>query len=223
MATDDSNVHFSYMWPGLLFLIGLPFLFFHGLAPYEDLITRRHWVPVKATLERGNVVSKDAPDSLVLKNTGTQYKIKLVLRYSPRELLGPATMNPQYPPWLMLPKSMFHWTVAPETYGSVIDAHAALREYQRIGDFELYMNPGQPEEATLFRWSRWTMIYLGAGFFVLSLLGFAFIWILNTRTSKRLLTEEEDLARVRARRHHRRGATEEAPGPPPDPEDTVHE
>jgi hypothetical protein len=223
MATEDSNVHFSYMWPGILFLIGLPFLFFHGLEPYDDLITRRHWVPVKATLERGNVVSKDAPDSLVLKNTGTQYKVKLVLRYSPRELLGPASMNPQYPPWLLLPKAMFHWTMAPETFSSLLDAHAALREYQRIRDFELHMNPGQPEEATLFRWSRWSMIYLGGGLWVLAILGFGFIWILNSRTRQRLQTEGEDLARVRSRRHHRRGAADQEAAPEPDPEETIHE
>jgi len=221
MATEDSNVHFSYMWPGLLLLVGLPFLFFHGLAPYRDMISKRHWVSVKASLERGNVVSKDAPDSLVLKNTGTQYKIKLVLRYSPRQLLGPATLNPQYPPWLLLPKSLFHWTTTPETFSSLLDAHAALREYQRIRDFELHMNPGQPEEATLFRWSNWTMVYLGVGFWALSILGFGFIWILNTRTSKRRLTEEEDLARIRSRRHHRRAAS--GGEPEPDPEETIHE
>lgn len=223
MATEDSTVHFSYMWPGLLFLIGIPFLFFHGLAPYDDLISRRHWVSVKATLERGNVVSKDAPDSLVLKNTGTQYKVKLVLRYSPRELLGPASLNPQYPPWLLLPKSMFHWTLAPETYSSLLDAHAALREYQRIRDFELHMNPGQPEEATLFRWSRWNMIYFGGGLWILSILGVCFIWILNSRTRQRLVTEEEDLARVRSRRHHRRGPAGQEADPEPDPEETIHE
>jgi hypothetical protein len=235
MASDNSNVQFSYMWPGLLFLIGIPFLLFHGLAPYDDLISRRDWVPVKATLERGQVVSKDAPDSIVLKDTGTQYKIKLVLRYSPRSLLGPAAMNQQYPPWLLLPKLSFHWTIAPEVFSSLLEAHAALREYQRIRDFELYMNPGQPDEATLFRWNRWTMIFLGAGLWIVSLLGFGFLWIINTRTTKRRLSEEEEMAKFRARRHHRRGGTSGTPGDPGAPDgdeqgeeepntgDTIHE
>ena len=233
MATENTNVQFSYMWPGLLFLIGIPFLLFHGLAPYEDLISRRTWVPVKATLERGQVVSKDAPDSLTLKDTGTQYKLKLVLRYSPRSLLGPAAMNPQYPPWLLLPKLLFHWTTAPETFSSVIDAHAALREYQRIRDFELHMNPGQPEEATLFRWNRWTIIYIGCGIWSFAFLGFGFLWIINTRTQKRRLTEEEEMAKFKARRHHLHGAAAAQGGAPPDttgaeteipdPEDTMHE
>jgi len=227
MASENTNVQFSYMWPGLIFLIGIPFLLFHGLKPYDDLITRRDWVPVKATLERGQVVSKDAPDSLVLKDTGTEYKIKLVLRYSPRSLLGPAAMNPQYPPWLLLPKLVFHWTLAPETFSSMLDAHAALREYQSIGDFELYMNPGQPDEATLFRWNDWTMIYLGAGLWAVAFLGIGFIWILNSRTMKRRLTDEEELAKFRARRHHHHGAGPQEPGAPPDDDlntgDTRHE
>lgn len=224
MANDNSNVQFSYMWPGLMFLIGVPFLLFHGLAPYEDLLTRRNWVTVKGTLERGQVVSKDAPDSLVLKDTGTQYKLKLVLRYSPRSLLGPAAMDPQYPPWLLLPKLLFHWTVAPETFSSVLEAHAALREYQQIRDFEIYMNPGQPDAATLFRWNKWTMIYVGIGIWSFAFLGFGFLWIINTRTLKRRLTEEEELAKFKERRHHQHGVSA-GPGPDalPPPEDIVHE
>jgi len=224
MANENSNVQFSYMWPGLMFLIGIPFLLFHGFTPYEDLITRRDWVPVKATLERGLVVSKDAPDSLVLKDTGTQYKIKLVLRYSPRSLLGPAAMNPQYPPWLLLPKLLFHWTLAPETFTSMLKAHAALREYQQIRDFEIYMNPGQPDEATLFRWNQWTMIYIGSGIWALAFLSFGFLWIINTRTMKRRLTDEEEMEKFKARRHHQHGVSA-APGTdvPPPPEETLHE
>ena len=229
MANDSSRPMFSYMWPGLLFLVGIPFLLNHGWTPYRDLLRRRNWIPLRATLERGLVVSEDAPDSMVLKDTGTQYKVKLILKYSPRSLFGPAALNPRFPPWLMLPKVMFHWTLSPETYGSVMDAHAALRTYQSIRDFELYINPGRPEQATMFLWNNWLWIGIGLTFWILAILGIAFIWILNSRAVRHLVSEEEELARFRERRHHRRG--QEEPPPPPgyepdeegDPMDTIHE
>lgn len=234
MAQEKTATQFSYMAPGLLFLLSIPFLFIHGLEPYRDWLMRRNWVPVKATVERAHVVSKDAPDSLVLKDTGTQYKVRLVLRYSPRSLLGAAAMDPQYPPWLLLPKTMFHWTLTPETYDSVMDAHAAMRNYAAVRDFELYINPGMPDEATMFRWSDWLWIRVGFAILALSFLSFGFLWVLNGRAVKRLAAEEEEKASRFARHHSRRTASAapenvpdsgengtDPPLPPP-PEDTWH-
>ncbi len=232
MAQEKTATQFSYMWPGLLFLVGIPFLLLHGLEPYRDWLLRREWVPVKASIERAHVVSRDAPDSLVLKDTGTQYKVRLVLRYSPRSLLGPGAMDPQYPPWLLLPKTMFHWTLTPEVFDSVMDAHAAMRNYVAIRDFELYINPGQPEEATLFRWTDWLWIRIGFAIIALSLLSFGLLWVLNSRAVKRVAADQEEAERFRARHGRRRAANAGAasqgssspdPEPPPGPEDTWHE
>ena len=231
MAQEKTATQFSYMWPGLLFLLGIPFLFVHGFEPYRDWLQRRDWVPVKATVERAHVVSKDAPDSLVLKDTGTQYKVRLVLRYSPRSLLGAAPIDPQYPPWLLLPKTMFHWTLTPETYDSVMDAHAAMRSYIAVRDFELYINPGMPDEATMFRWNDWLWIRIGFAILVLSFLSFGFLWVLNGRAVKRLAQEENEKMIPSSRRHHRRkekaasmnGQEASAPDDLLSPEDTWHE
>lgn len=207
MAREKTATQFSYMWSGVLFLLSIPFFFIHGFTPYQDWLLRRHWLPVKATVERAHVVSKDAPDSLVLKDTGTQYKVRLVLRYSPRTLLGAAAMDPQYPPWLLLPQRMFHWTLTPETYDSVMDAHAAMRHYMALRDFELYINPGMPDEATLFRWEKWFWIRIGFVMLVLSLLSFGVLWVLNSRAVKRLAQEEETKSMPAFRRHHRKEQT----------------
>ncbi len=221
--TSDSQTQFSYMWPGLVFLVGIPFLFLHGLAPYEDLLERRNRVSIKATFEEGMVVSKDAPNSLVLKDTGTQYRVRLIFRYSPRQLFGPAALNPQFPPWLLLPKVMFHWTFAPETYNSILDAQKALREYESIREFEMFMNPGMPEDATLFLWKDWFSIRIGAVFWAVAFLGFAITWILNSRSSRKRESEAEQLARFRERRHHGRGKTGQESEPLENTSDTIHE
>lgn len=204
----------SFIPASLLLIAGFILLFIYGLKPYESWYNKNYrWIEIDGFYQRGSIITVSGPKSMVAKSTGARFKVKFVLRYEPRKLYDTAYFDQEFPPWLRLPAQSFLWTKTDKTYESAVEANKALAEIRKTGKFTLYMDPANPRKARLYIWDKWLMPKIGAILAALALLGFGFIFIVNTRRVMIAQRQhQEELWRQKnARRHHNKGPRPPAP------------
>ncbi len=208
VAEELSVNKMSYIPASLLLVGGFILMSIYGLKPYEEWFMKNYrWVQVPATFERGKIITVDGPKSVVSKDTGSRFKIRFTLKYEPRKLFDAAYFDNRFPAWLRLPNQSFLWTQTRETFDSLLDANKAFDEMRAQKHYSIYMNPENPRQAIYETWNRWALIQLGLVLAAIGLLGFGFIFIVNTRrvmiAEKQL--QEEIWRQQNMRRHHNRG------------------
>jgi hypothetical protein len=213
LSDEYAQVKISYVWPLIILVIGVILLSIHGTKPFYNYYKKNHsWIKLDATYERGGLITVDGPKSITVKNTGSRYKIRFVLKYHPRKLFGSAIFDQKFPAWLKLPNQSFLWTETPENYEGIIDAQKALAGYMSQRNYKIWMNPKNPRDSFLFTWNKWMLVQLGLMFSVLGLLGFGLVLIVNSRkdriAEKRIL-EALELSKTRVRHHNKK-----SPPPP---------
>ncbi|MBU1536609.1 hypothetical protein KKF84_14885 [Myxococcota bacterium] len=203
----------SYIMPFLFLVAGIILMSVYGLKPFEEWYAKNYrWIAVPATFERGKIISVDGPKSLVAKDTGSRFKIKFTLKFEPRKLFDAAYFDERFPAWLRLPNQSFLWSETRETYDSILEARKAFDEMKARKSYKIYMNPENPRNAVFETWSNWLIIQLGFTLAALGLLGFGFIFIVNTR--RVMIAEKQHQEELWRQQNMRRHHNKAAPNPP---------
>ncbi|MGM0597482.1 MAG: hypothetical protein ACQES9_10630 [Myxococcota bacterium] len=192
MSEIEPRVQFSYIWPGLILIIGFVLMFVFGMKPYEDWYKKNYsWLKMEADFQKGKLVSTSARKSVVTRDAGTRFQIQMVLLYKPRDLFGSAYFNASFPGWLRLPTKAFLWKTAKEKYDSFIDAQKALHQARTKQKYTIYVNPANVTEARIYFWDNWLYIHLGMVLAFIGFLGIIFIFIINSRSRKEAIKRAE--------------------------------
>ncbi|MDA3864435.1 MAG: hypothetical protein PF689_11275 [Deltaproteobacteria bacterium] len=192
MSEIEPRVQFSYIWPGIILVIGLVLMSVFGMEPYEDWYKKNYnWLKMESEFQKGKLVNTRARKSIVTRDTGTRFQIQMVLLYKPRDLFGSAYFNESFPSWLRLPARAFLWINAKEKYSSFLEAQKALHHARAKQKYTIYVNPANVTEARLYFWDNWFYIHLGMVLTFIGFLGIIFIFIVNARSSKEAIKRAE--------------------------------
>ncbi|MBU1219901.1 hypothetical protein KKF34_18780 [Myxococcota bacterium] len=197
----ESHLKLSYMWPGIIMLIGTAMASFQGFEPYNDYMDKNYnYIKVPAVLQKVLVVSGDGEKSIVTKQTNTVFRLKLIFQYSPRDLFGTNASLPDYPAWLKIPTKAYLWEVTNETWSTFKKVKEAQRTYIYKTDYHIYMNPENPTKARWQFFVDYTWAKIGLSLIGLGVLFILFILVVNNRAEKKYVSEREELMRMRERR-----------------------
>ncbi|MBN2722620.1 MAG: hypothetical protein JXR95_00955 [Deltaproteobacteria bacterium] len=197
----EAKLKLSYMWPGIVFIIGLAVSVFNGTKPFEDYYKKNiSWIPVKAQLQKVLIVTADGEKSIVSKQTNSVFRLKLVFVYSPRDLFGTNANLPDFPAWLKIPAKAFIWEKTEETWTTYMNAAKTQRHYANQREHLLYMNPEFPSKARYQFWENYLFTKIGIGIFAIGFVMLMFVMVVNGRAQKTYITEQDEAKKIHERR-----------------------